>query len=143
MSESSPLSSTFEEAARVIRDEHARLKVLLHDIRSVTDAGRLLPQLQELRTLLVSHFEHEEMPSSLGSALEEPRFARIVEELFEEHRLFLRALDDVIQQARSWEEGGKNVLRNVAELAQQLHEHEGRENALMLDLADTDLGGRG
>jgi hypothetical protein len=143
MSKNFEPDSLTEEAARIIREEHEQLKDLLHEIRGTLGMEPLLPQLETLRTLLASHFEHEEAPSGLGSAAKEPRLAGQMEQIFEEHALFLRMVDELIQQARRCLETEKDVTRGVNELVRQLHEHEGKENALMLDLADTDLGGRG
>jgi hypothetical protein len=142
MSKPDPESLT-DEAARLIREEHEQLKALLREMNETQKIEPLVPLLEKLRTLLAEHFEHEEAPDGLASAMEEPRFAGQTEELFEEHRLFLKMLDDLVQQARGCLEKRQDVLRGVAELARQLHEHEGKENALMLDMADTDLGGRG
>ena len=135
--------SLTDEAARIIHEEHEQMKRLLKSVQETRDLESLLPKLVELRTLLAEHFEHEEAPDGLASAMQEPRFAPQAAQLFDEHQLFLEMLDDLMVKARSCLDARLGVLRGVSELARQLHEHEGKENALMLDLADTDLGGRG
>lgn len=135
--------SLTDEAARIIHEEHEQMKRLLKTVQETRDLESLLPKLVELRTLLAEHFDHEEAPDGLASAMQEPRFAPQATQLFDEHQLFLQMLDDLMVQARSCLDARLRVLRGVTELARQLHEHEAKENALMLDLADTDLGGRG
>jgi len=135
--------SNREDAARVIRQEHEEIKELLRRIAETKDMESLLPQLEALRRLLAVHFEHEEAPSGLASAADEPRLAAQAERIFEEHGLFLSTMDDLVRQIRASLDGHRDVLRGVTALVRQLHDHEGRENALMLDMADTDLGGLG
>ncbi len=138
-----PTSPMSPEAARVIHEEHAQLRALLVQVKEAGDLRDLFPRLKELRQLLAVHFEHEEEPSSLGDAAGEPRYEARVHELFDEHREFLTKLDSLLETARECLKGKKAVLEGVHELVHDLHEHECKENELMLDFADTDLGGRG
>jgi hypothetical protein len=129
------------ETARLIRDEHAQLHTLLRDIQGVQDIAALLPQLEKLYALLVVHFEHEETPNAFGYAVAEPRLEERAQGLFREHEAFLGTVTELIDRARACLDAPRAVFRGVADLARQLHEHEDKENALMLDLAETDLGG--
>jgi hypothetical protein len=129
------------DAVRQIRDEHARLKELLMRIAATRELTSLLPFLEDLRGLLVSHFAREEAEDALGPAALRSRLERVAREILAEHGVFLRDLDRLLEQGRLARETRDAVFAGVEELSRRLREHEVKEDELLLDLADTDLGG--
>jgi hypothetical protein len=129
------------EAARQIRDEHARLKELLTRIAATGELAGLLPLLEELRDLLTSHFAREEAEDAIGPAVLNSRLGNVAKEILAEHGVFLRDLDRLLTQGREARETRDAVFSGTGELARRLREHEIKEDELILDLAETDLGG--
>jgi hypothetical protein len=130
-----------QDAARQIRDEHARLKDLLTRIAAARELTPLLPLLEELRGLLVSHFAREEAEDALGPAVLRSRLQSVAREILAEHGVFLRDLDRLLEQGRQAREIRDAVFAGMEDLARRLREHEVKEDELLLDLAETDLGG--
>jgi iron-sulfur cluster repair protein YtfE (RIC family) len=129
------------ERAAAIRDEHARLRTLLDRVRAETDLRQLVPLLGQLRRQLEEHFATEEAPDGFPAAVRsQPRFASLLDEVMEEHRQFLRQLDDIQESVRRCVEDGDRAHAAAVALAAELHEHEIKENELLIDIAYTDLG---
>lgn len=129
------------EALRQIQEEHAQLKKLLARINVTAELGSLLPLLEELRDLLTSHFAREEAEDALGPAVLRSRLQNTAREILAEHGVFLKDLERLIEQGRQAFETRGAVLQGVEDLTRRLHEHEVKEDELILDLAETDLGG--
>ncbi|HMB67831.1 MAG TPA: hemerythrin domain-containing protein [bacterium] len=129
------------EAARQIREEHARLKELLARIGATGDLPGLLPLLEDLRDLLASHFAREEAEDAIGPAVLSSRLRNLAQEILAEHAVFLRDLDRLIEQGREARETRDAVFSGMENLSRRLREHEAKEDELILDLAETDLGG--
>lgn len=134
-------SAMTPEAARQIRREHEQLKKLLARITATTDLATLLSLLEDLRDLLRSHFAREEAEDAMGPTVLHSRLQNMAREILAEHGVFLKDLDRLIAQGRQAQETRDAVLAGTEELARRLHEHEVKEDELILDLAQTDLGG--
>jgi hemerythrin len=129
------------ERASAIRDEHARLRTLLDRVRAETDLRQLVPLLAQLRRQLEEHFATEEAPDGFPAAVRsQPRFLSLLEEVLEEHRHFLRQVDEIRENVRRCVEDGDKAHAAAVALAAELHEHEIKENELLIDIAYTDLG---
>jgi hemerythrin len=129
-----------------IDEEHHRLRELLKTLNQSEDRTRLPSLLDELREVLVTHFESEEGPEGLHKAVQQlaPRHVHHVEEVIDEHTQLLDSLDDLRERARTMNEGTwPDVQRGVTDLTERLREHEERENELFDDSLLTDLGGEG
>jgi len=129
------------EAARQIREEHVRLKELLTRIDATGDLPGLLPLLEDLRDLLASHFAREEAEDAIGPAVLSSRLQNVAQEILAEHGVFLRDLDRLIAQGKGALETRNAVFAGMEDLGRRLREHEAKEDDLILDLAETDLGG--
>jgi hypothetical protein len=129
------------EAARQIREEHVRLKKLLARIAATGELAALLPLLDDLRDLLASHFAREEAEDAIGPAVLRSRLRNVAQEILAEHGVFLRDLDRLIEQGRQARETRDAVFAGTEDLSRRLHDHEVKEDELILDLAETDLGG--
>ncbi|GJM45184.1 MAG: hypothetical protein DHS20C21_20260 [Gemmatimonadota bacterium] len=126
---------------RSIQEEHDQLRALLHEL-TVADITGAVPLLRRLRELLVRHFENEEGADGFESvARRQPQFLPKLEEIFEEHRHFLKRVDSLVDSTCACARHRKEILQEIAAMAHDLHEHEMKENALLGDIMYTDLGG--
>jgi hypothetical protein len=124
-------------------EQHRRIRVLVNRLDKTTDLRLIVPQLQELRILLDEHFEQEEAPDGFPEMIAQPapHHARALDELFDEHKVILSNLDDVIEKALFCLEGPlATVRRSVTSLCEQLRTHEATETVLLTDTVYTDLG---
>jgi hypothetical protein len=129
------------EAARSIEAEHDELRALLGDLEAAPFA-ELLPLLEQLRSLLVEHFQTEEGPDGLEAVTQkQPQFLPRLSEIFDEHRAFLTGLEQLTARVQACAKEQQFALDAVRALAKKLHEHEAKENELLGDVLYTDLGG--
>jgi Hemerythrin HHE cation binding domain len=129
------------EAARSIEAEHDELRALLGDLEAAPFA-ELLPLLEQLRSLLVEHFQTEEGPEGLEAVTQkQPQFLPRLSEIFDEHRAFLTGLEQLTARVKACAKEQQFALDAVRALAKKLHEHEAKENELLGDVLYTDLGG--
>jgi hypothetical protein len=132
------------EAREAIQKEHAELRELLTEVNATKDLPALLPLLEKLRELLNEHFATEDGPDGLHKAIarSEPRFMQSLQEISDEHRVFLVDLDRMIALARTCINGPiAQILKGISDLSQKLHDHEVRETELLVDATYTDIGG--
>lgn len=127
-----------------IEDEHRALRARLGRLEETAALEELVSELAELRGLLAVHFAHEEAPGGLHRVVDAsaPHLAASVEQLFEEHRVCLEALDRLIETGRRCLEGPVAEVRDgVAELCRRLHEHEAAETELLAGAVYEEVGG--
>jgi len=118
------------------------LKEILREVTATQDIVAVIPRLMKLRALLVAHFATEEAPDGMTAVMSEhPRYLPKIEEIFGEHEAFLRDVDDILRRAKLHAEGPKAVFRDLALLAERLHDHEARESEILTEATYTDLGG--
>ncbi len=139
----SQVEQSAHNAGDQVLEEHRRIKQSSDRLDKTTDLRLMVPLLQELRILLDEHFEQEEAPNGFPAMIAEPapHHARVLDELFDEHKIILNTLDGVIEKALFCLNGPlASVRREVAALCQQLRAHEVRETELLTDTVYTDLG---
>lgn len=125
-----------QEAHRKIRQATGRLG-------SASDLRELLQRLHELRLLIVPHFTDEERPDGFFDLIRarSARHLGAVKQLENEHQALLGAIDGLAEQARACLAGPvAHILKEAAELARRMHEHEAREDALLGDALYIDIG---
>jgi Hemerythrin HHE cation binding domain len=132
-------------ARRRIDQEHRQLDALLADLAGSTDLARIGRRLDDLRALLVTHFETEEGPDGMHEIVREGAAHRLpnVQRLFEEHREMLAQLDRLRSEVASCLAGPVAVvLGGVSALAESLARHEADEEQLFAEAFYSDIGGR-
>ncbi|MCA9753619.1 MAG: hypothetical protein R3B81_08160 [bacterium] len=129
------------ERAEAIREEHARLRLLLAEMCEECELARLVPLLQQLAEELALHFETEEAEDGFPAVARlQPRFAALMEEVLAEHRAFLDEVGALLRRAELCVVEVKRIHEEAVAVANRLHEHEIKENDLFLEIATTDLG---
>jgi hemerythrin len=97
--------------------------------------------LVAVRAHLADHFRFEEEDGYLDAARKrEPRLERAVEQFAEEHRGLMRGLDALLVAA-----AGATVLKDglregIRQWVKEVRQHEARENDLVQDAFEQDLG---
>ena len=114
-----------------LNEEHEQIKDLLHKLKGLQDHLNLIPLLEELQTLLVEHFEREEINGGLydtmGAHSDEYRVQLKV--LQNEHFLMKSAVKGLVARARLMgADRVPEILREVAGLADSLGYHEQKES---------------
>lgn len=123
--------------------EHRKIQDSTRQIESVRDLHELLRCLQRARTLLEHHFVSEEAPGGFFDTVRSaaPRFSPRVEKLGEDHRAFLSELDQLAERARACLAGPvAEVLKQAADLARRLREHEAHEGEILIDALYDETG---
>jgi hypothetical protein len=123
-----------------------RIMALLQLLKDAPDSSLLVPKLEQLHTLLVNHFAHEQFPGGLyetmgafGSAWHDD-----LRELIRDHCLILSAARGTLERARTSTPHTQHTLRaDVLALVEQLYEHEQKEHALARRLQADSANERG
>jgi hypothetical protein len=132
--------------ARALHRAHVRL---LEDLRALEAAARPsgegLPELRArlgaTRTHIADHFRFEEQDGYLEAVRKrEPRLERAVRQLAEEHARLARALDDLITEAGAAATLSDALRDQVRGWVGQVRQHEDRENALVQEAFNLDIG---
>jgi len=137
------MAPTGSSSKDTISGQHEHLHELVGGIATNRDLSRLVADLQELKDHLEEHFALEEGESGfheivLGKA---PRYITRVQRLFEEHRNFLKRIDEIEQQARACLEGPvAQIFCQVTALTTALKTHEERETEMLGDAMYTETG---
>lgn len=124
-------------------EEHRRIQQAAKGIASAKTLVELLRRLQEFRLLIAAHFTDEERPDGFFDLIRarSARHLGTVKQLENEHQALLGEIDGIAAQARACLAGPvAHILRQAADLAQRLSEHEARENALLGDALYIDIG---
>lgn len=127
-----------------------RLHALLHQELSRVEAmvraptgdvrGSLLQALLAMRPQLDEHFRFEEDNGYMREVLaREPNWERTAEHLREEHGLLLRALDALLEEARSEKAAPDTFGERVLAWAKAVRRHESEENRLFQDAFNVEL----
>jgi hypothetical protein len=141
------VDKTLASIAEALEHAHIRLQA---DLRKLEDeAARtstaMLPQLrshlQATRVHIANHFQFEEQGGYMDSLRKrEPRLERTIAGLAEEHEEMMQSLDTLIDSSRR-PNSQLNVIRGrVREWIEQVRNHERRENDLVQDAFDFDVG---
>ena len=126
-----------------VQEAHRKIRQATGRLGSASDLRELLQRLHELRLLIAPHFTDEERPDGFFDLIRarSARHLGVVKELENEHQAFLGAIDGLAEQARACLAGPvAHILKEAAELARRMHEHEVREDALLGDALYIDIG---
>lgn len=99
-------------------------------LRAQDSMTGLLPLLDKLRTLLIVHFAREQLPDGFYQALGERGHADQdeIQAFVGDHKAILATLNALLSDAKTPDPDVQaNVLERVAELLDQLQDHEQRE----------------
>jgi len=123
--------------------QHNQLHELIRQVGNARHLGALLQYLKEVRAVLEPHFTLEEAPGGffeVAASLDARHLATIVA-LRNEHDCFLREVDLLAEHAREVVMGPvAGVLKQAADLARRLEQHESRENEILADTIYRDSG---
>jgi hypothetical protein len=101
----------------------------------------LRARLGATRTHVVEHFRFEEENGYLDAVRQrEPRLERAVQQLADDHRRLARSLDALVEEARAAARLDDTFRGKVRAWMEQLRQHEVRENDLIQDAFNTDIG---
>lgn len=123
---------------------------LLEDLRKMDEAvhptageglAELRARLDATRRHITEHFRFEEQNGYMDAVRKrEPRFERSIDQLAEEHRRLAQSLDALIGEAKA-ATSPTDVLREQArEWVGRVRQHEVRENDLVQNAFNLDMG---
>jgi hypothetical protein len=125
-------------------------EALLADLQELKKAVRpfAAESLQELRARLraahahiTDHFRLEEHNGYMDIVRKrEPRLERAIRELAEEHCLLTESLDALLMQAKAAENLEDTLREGIREWIKRVRRHEIRENDIIQDAFDLDIG---
>lgn len=125
-------------------EERCRIRELTERLGHAPSLVELLRRLQELRSFMALHFTDEEAPGGFFDVVrtQASRHLGTVQQLETEHAALLGELDRLAKGARACLVGPvAEILKQAREFALRLHEHEARENELLIDALYVDVGG--
>lgn len=138
-----------------IKDDNLKLRQLLltvrqHAARQISNHGDcrgFVALLGELRDQLAIHFALEEAYGYFDDAIAEaPRLSEQAEALRAEHQVLFAIIRDLAEKAeqRTYRKSGHRLPRSITveflAFDGRLRQHEGRENELILQAFDDDIG---
>ena len=104
-------------------------------------AAALRARLGATRTHVLEHFRFEEDNGYLDAVRKrEPRLDRAVQQLAEDHVRLARSLDALVEEAGRASHLDEPFRAKVRAWMEQLRQHETRENDLIQDAFNTDIG---
>lgn len=142
MTDASPERSTTWTDESILA-QHNHLHELIRQVGNARHLGALLQYLKEVRAALEPHFSLEEAPEGFFDvvASRDARHLATIAALRDEHDRFLREVDLLAERAREVVMGPvAGVLKQVADLARRLAQHESRENEILADTMYRDSG---
>jgi hypothetical protein len=123
---------------------------LLEDLRRLEESASpasptglmgLRSRLQVTRKHLADHFRFEEQNGYMDTVRKrEPRLEHAVQQLAEQHKELAHRLDELIAQAASASGLSTALGDGVRDWVRNVRQHELRENDLVQDAFETDLG---
>ena len=124
---------TFRHAHAAMAEEHEQIMALLDVLQNAPDPSRLVRRLEELHTLLINHFAHEQFPGGLYESMGAfgSRWHEHLRELIRDHCLILSEARAVLERARVSTPHTQDALQAaVIALIKQLSTHERKEHHL-------------
>ncbi len=143
MTTESPYEKSLTEPGAETMRQHQQIHRLAQQIGSASGLVQLLERLQEFRSAVLVHFADEEAPEGFFEVVRRRagRHLDKIDRLQGEHQTFLDEIDALSTRAREMLAGPVAELLGVAsEIARKLHDHEARENELLVDAFYVDLG---
>lgn len=101
----------------------------------------MVDQLIHVRGVLAEHFAFEQRPQYLATVLEQrPELEHKAQELRSEHDFLSEELDNLIDDGLAGRSSIYELRRQTLEWLSLIQFHESRENLLLQDAEDLDLG---
>lgn len=127
------LNPSFDQVYDELTEEHRELMSLVERIRAHRGAVGLGPILEELHTMLIRHFSHEQFPGGLyecmgayGSGYHDE-----LKVLVEDHCTILSSVRGLVERTRTPQSQDETaLLADLGEVLRRLNDHERREHAL-------------
>ncbi len=126
-----------------VQEAHRKIQQATRGIATARTLVELLQRLQEFRLLIAPHFTDEEKPDGFFDLIRarSSRHLGTVKQLENEHQALLGEVDGLAEQARACLAGPvAHILKEAADLARRLSEHEARESMLLVDALYIDIG---
>ena len=120
-----------------LEKEHERVMQLLARLRDNIGTTKLVPLLDELRTLLTAHFAREQLPGGFYDTLGELADSRRKElqALVGEHATIVSHLNETLDHAKSSSVVDEtDLLNRVSKLLEQLDGHEEKEHLFAAEI---------
>jgi len=140
------------ENTRISEDVKRVHSVLVEDLRSLEEAAQptsgegltaLRSRLRTARGHLAEHFRFEEQNGYMDAIRKrEPRLERPIQQLSEEHRQLARILDSLVGEASAAATLDHGLRAGVQVWIERVRHHEIRENKLVQDTFDLDIGAK-
>ncbi len=123
-------------AQHLLDQDHANLSRITHRLQAAREMGAILSALQEMQSTLGGHFSREESPQGLHGLVHAraPEFQGAFDQLMAEHSALLASVDRLIERVRRGDVG--RVIEGVSQLADQLRDHELREDEIARSALD-------
>lgn len=123
---------------------------LLKDLLELEEAGRpasrsslpvLRSRLEATSVHIMEHFRFEEQNGYMETIRQrEPRLGRAIDELAKEHGQLLKSLDIVLEETFTAPCIDETIGAKISEWINQVRQHEARENQLVQDAFNLDIG---
>ena len=127
----------------VVLAEHRALREGVARLREARTREEIISRLLEFRSMSREHFAGEEADDGFFESvtLSAPRHQGALIELEREHGEFLREMDALVVRARECAQTElADVHRGIEGLIVRLQDHEARENEILQEVMNTDLG---
>lgn len=120
-----------EAVYKDLEKEHLRILKLIDRLRAHENLDGLHPLLERLRTLVIVHFAREQLPDGFYELLGERAQTRReeIKSLIADHGAILATLNALLGDVQNADPAASsNLLDQVKQLIEQLHDHEQREH---------------
>ena len=141
------MERTENSVAEALARAHVALLADLRELEQATgsSSGKRLAELRvrlsTTRTHLAEHFRFEEQNGYMDAVQKrEPRLERVIQQLSEEHGELAQSLAVLIEQAKAVTSLDCPFREAVRRWIKRVREHEVRENELVQDAFDLDIG---
>ena len=126
-----------------IQEEHGRVRDVIRVLGEAPDLVELLRRLEDFRAAIMPHFAAEEEPGGFFDVVAGCGNLDLgrIQQLRQDHWAFLAEIDRLGEAARACLRGPvAEVLRQAADLARRVQEHEAREVEVLGDALYNDSG---
>ena len=124
---------SLENVLSQLANEHRELMALVERIRRHRALAGLVPLLEALHAILISHFSHEQFPGGLYERMgaHGSHHHGVLESLIEDHCRILSSVRGLLERVRMADAAdAPALLAEVDRVIEQLDDHEHREHAL-------------
>lgn len=137
------MSNSLDRVLKALADEHRELMSLTDRIRAHRAVVGLVPLLEELHTILIRHFSHEQFPGGLYESIgaRGSQYHQDLEVLIEDHCRILSSVRGLLERTRMADTSDEpGLLEELDRVLEHLVDHEHREHALADRLVSGDRG---